>query len=118
MRLDVPSESSARQKIHMKNQALFSSKDRSKNLKCRLLQFLFFAVRVKGKLQPVRCASLSSDISYSHFIILQLQSNFNGSNTFGTMKICSRQGYFEPLGVYYRARSGGIIGISFRFSST
>ena len=30
----------------MKNQALFSSKDKSKNLKCRLLQFLFGALRV------------------------------------------------------------------------
>ena len=36
------------------------------------------------------------------------QSNFNGSNTFGTMKICSRQGDFEPLRVYYRDRSEGI----------
>ena len=43
MRLDVSSESSARQRIHMKNQALFSSKDKSKKLKCRLLQFLFGA---------------------------------------------------------------------------
>ena len=41
IRLDVSSESSARQRIHMKNQALFSSKDKSKNLRCRLLQFLF-----------------------------------------------------------------------------
>ena len=31
----------------MKNQALFSSKDMSKKLKCRLLQFLFGALRVK-----------------------------------------------------------------------
>ena len=31
----------------MKNQALFSSKDKSKNLKCCLLQFLFVALRVK-----------------------------------------------------------------------
>ena len=30
----------------MKNQALFSSKDKSKKLKCRLLQFLFAALRV------------------------------------------------------------------------
>ena len=37
-------------------------------------------------------------------VILQL--NFNGSNTFGTMKISSRKG------------SGGIIGIYFRFSFT
>ena len=34
----------------MKNQALFSSKDKSKKLKCRLLQFLFGALRVKTKL--------------------------------------------------------------------
>ena len=31
----------------MKNQALFSSKDISKKLKCLLLQFLFGALRVK-----------------------------------------------------------------------
>ena len=30
----------------MKNQALFSPKDKSKKLKCRLLQFLFGASRV------------------------------------------------------------------------
>ena len=49
--------------------------------------------------------------------LANIQSNFNCSNTFGTMKICSRQGWFEPMR-YYRARSGGIIGIFFRFSST
>ena len=32
----------------MKNQALFSSKDKSKKLKCRLLQFLFGTLRVNG----------------------------------------------------------------------
>ena len=40
----------------MKNQALFSSKDKSKKLKCRLLQFLFGALRVK-------------DPNYSNFIM-------------------------------------------------
>ena len=30
----------------MKNQALFSSKDKRKKLKCRLLQFLFGALRI------------------------------------------------------------------------
>ena len=30
----------------MKNQALFSSKDKRKKIKCRLLQFLFGALRV------------------------------------------------------------------------
>ena len=38
-----------------------------------------------------------------------VQLNFNGSNTFRTMKISSRQGLFEPMTVDYRARSGGII---------
>ena len=31
----------------MKNQVLFSSRDKSKKLKCRLLQFLFGALRIK-----------------------------------------------------------------------
>ena len=31
----------------MKNQVLFSSKDKSKKSKCRMLQFLFGALRVK-----------------------------------------------------------------------
>ena len=36
----------------MKNQALFSSKDKSEKLKCRLLQFLFGALRVKFPIKP------------------------------------------------------------------
>ena len=47
IRLDVSSESSARQRIHMKNQALLSSKDKSEKLKSRLLHFLFGALGVK-----------------------------------------------------------------------
>ena len=46
---------------------------------------------------------------------MEIQSNFNGLNTFGTMKISSRQGYFEPMRVYNSARSGGIIRISLSF---
>ena len=34
----------------MKNQALFSSKDESRKLKCRLLQFLFGLLRVNEEL--------------------------------------------------------------------
>ena len=41
MRLDISGESSAMQRIHMKHQTLFSSKDESKKLECHLLQFLF-----------------------------------------------------------------------------
>ena len=32
----------------MKNQALFTSKDKSKKFRCRLLQFLFGALRVNS----------------------------------------------------------------------
>ena len=45
--LDVISEFSARQRIHSKYQALFSSKDNSKKLKYCLLQFLLGTLRVK-----------------------------------------------------------------------
>ena len=46
--LGISSESSAKQRIHLKHQALFSSKDKSKRLKCHLLQFLFGALRVNN----------------------------------------------------------------------
>ena len=48
MRLDVSSESFARKGIDMKNQVIFSSKDKSKKIKCHLLQFLFATLRVKN----------------------------------------------------------------------
>ena len=41
----------------MKNQALFSSKDKSKKLKCRLLQFLFGALQVKRSGEGGLCLS-------------------------------------------------------------
>ena len=48
---------------------------------------------------------------YTH---LAIQSNFNGSNKFETIEICSRQEYFELKSVNHSARSEGIMGISFR----
>ena len=57
IRLDVSSESSARQRIHMKHQALFSSNDKSKKLKCRLLQFLFGSVRFKSEIISITIGS-------------------------------------------------------------
>ena len=52
------------------------------------------------------------------YVLIEIQSNFNGSNTFGTMKICSRQGQFELVSVNHSTRTGGNIEISFRFSLT
>ena len=51
---------------------------------------------------------------------LQLLSNFNGSNIYGTMEICSRHGKFEPLRVNHSARSNGNLDnseMSFRSST-
>ena len=45
--LYLVSYESSKQRIHMKNQALFSSKDKNKNLECCLLQFLCGALRVQ-----------------------------------------------------------------------
>ena len=39
----------------MKNQALFSSKGKSKKLKCRLLQLLFSTLRIKSLLDVLYC---------------------------------------------------------------
>ena len=44
IRLYISGESSARQRIHVKNQALFSSKDKSRKLKYRLGRFPLFQV--------------------------------------------------------------------------
>ena len=51
----------------MKNQALFSSKDKSKKLKCRLLQFLFGALRIN---------------LYKHNSTKQKKQHGSGSNWF------------------------------------
>ena len=42
----------------MKNQALFFSKDKSKKLKCCLLQFLFGTFRVNYKLLTIKKTNL------------------------------------------------------------
>ena len=48
---------------------------------------------------------------YSQIPHLNIQSNFDGSNPFGTMKICSRQRQFEPRRVTISAIPGGIMEI-------
>ena len=40
-----------------------------------------------------------------------IQSNFDGSNLFGTVKICSRQRLFKPRKVTVGASPGGIMDI-------
>ena len=45
----------------MKNQALFSSKDKSKHLKCCLLQFLFGALRVNAELHETHIIWIVSE---------------------------------------------------------
>ena len=55
----------------MKNQALFSSKDKSKKLKCRLLQFMFGVLRVKTKNVCV-CPSFRPSIILSILLLSDL----------------------------------------------
>ena len=57
----------------MKNQALFSSKDKSKKSKCRLVQFLFGALRVKLDKVHQKCFNISADNAY----MIYFHSNSN-----------------------------------------
>ena len=66
----------------MKNQALFSSKDKSKKLKCRLLQFLFGPLRVKFSVYSLHFnSSYPGDMSYQ-FIVNPVISDKEYENTF------------------------------------
>ena len=47
--------------LHMKNQALFSAKNKSKKLKCCLLQFLFGALRVKAISRKAKLSKIISN---------------------------------------------------------
>ena len=55
----------------MKNQALFSLKDKSEKLKCRLLQFLFGALRVK----------IINRINMVIFVVVTKKKNFPFGNS-------------------------------------
>ena len=55
----------------MKDQVLFFSKDKSKKLKCRLLQFLFGALRVKAYTVQHRNSIIFTSLGY--FLVTQLQ---------------------------------------------
>ena len=69
IRLNVSSESCARQRIHMKNQALFSSKDnKSKILKCLRLQSLFGTLRVKCFFLELKALVEQKYLVLNHFI--------------------------------------------------
>ena len=64
----------------MKHQALFSSKDKSKKLKCCLLQFLFGALRVK-LIQKTGGIQLAIGSLYMSGILtrkIKIQASVNG----------------------------------------
>ena len=60
----------------------------------------------------------SPEVQYCSRKLRKIQPNFNGLNTLGTMKICSRQGQFEVMSVNHSARSSSIIAIFFLFFLT
>ena len=57
----------------MKNQSLFSSKDKSEKLKCRLLQFLFGALRVIFQLHVKQVVTPH----YNHLGVTDLMKSHN-----------------------------------------
>ena len=61
----------------MKNEALFSSKHKSKKSKCRLLQFLFGALRARKMLQgygyTMFCAIFSRGNNFHNFMFAFLE---------------------------------------------
>ena len=72
----------------MKNQALFSSKDKSKKLKCHLLQYLFGALRVSTTTFTIHIMCLlvadsSTVICWMNpFVILGVSGSFCGLYSF------------------------------------
>ena len=70
-------------------------------------------LKMKESEEHVHSVFVFLDFYHVYDSFFTLQQNFNGSNTFGTMKICSRQGWFKPMSVNHSARPGDIIGISF-----
>ena len=60
----------------MKNQALFSSKYKSKKLKCCLLQFLFGALRVKRVVKVSK-----SDRNLQMLSLLEMTEKHEGTDT-------------------------------------
>ena len=60
----------------MKNQALFFSEDKSKKLKCRLLQFLFGALRIMLLTTGIanNCYSCSSNMNGPNWLQVSVNS--------------------------------------------
>ena len=67
------------------------------------------------QIKQLRCSGLEITLQSQMISQIYIQSNFNGSNTFGTMQISSRKGEFEQMRVDNIAKSGGIIRISIIF---
>ena len=58
----------------MKSQVLFSSKDKRKKLKCRLLHFLFGALEVKNPVQHLNI-TLKDTLCFLPFCLLGLKAS-------------------------------------------
>ena len=90
---------------------LFFSKLRSQVYQYNFQSFIIDNLKGIGKVSQI-VVSL-----FNGFFMTQ-QSIFNGSNTFWTMKISSKQGKFELIKIDNCARSGGIIRIFLTFYNT
>ena len=66
----------------MKDQALFSSKHKSKKIKCHLLQFLFGTLRVKMKKKSLTLQFLFTNQHQNDFSMFLIIMCFNISRVF------------------------------------
>ena len=66
----------------MKYQALFSSKDKSKKIKCRLLQFLFGALSVKGRSELIFVSARQHMLISNNSLVWKIYFDSNISRGF------------------------------------
>ena len=95
--------------LGMRHEALFSSKDKSKKLKCRLLQFLFDTLRVKPIVQKVSdypsyllwCSVFSFLLVYqNHWTLLNWQSAVDQKLSIKINKKFTLNNTYSPSSAY------------------
>ena len=74
----------------MKNQALFSSKDKSKKLKCHLLKYLFGALRVNPRPELENISVTTTDFCLRLVVYFTTISILNQSAKGTKMTYCFR----------------------------
>ena len=109
-----PHEKAINPKVHWNEKnKIIKKKKKKKNHNVVVLIFRLWTANVSET--PNRKTFEFPNVWCPRYLIavspVRIQSNFDGSNPFGTMKICSRQRLFEPRKVNISATPGGIMEI-------